>query len=145
MGVGGGVRYLFGDLDLGQNYADSLPAIPGVRPVVPYEVEFTAEGDVDAISFDARGPVLDQPVGLGRPATGTSAELEDSTSYDVEVRDITIPELADPVARNLGNLDLDQSFELPASCAPASGSRPTRSCASSSTWRGRCGRGPRPG
>jgi long-chain fatty acid transport protein len=111
--VGGGVRYLFGDLDLGQNYADSLPAIPGVRDVVPYEVEFTGEGDVNAFSFDVGIQYSTNLWGWGAHYRH-SAELEDTTPYDVRVRDITVAELADPVARSLGNLELDQSFELPA-------------------------------
>ena len=110
--VGGGVRYLFGDLELGQNFAAELPAIPGVRPPVPYEVEFTGEGDVDAFSFDAGLQYSTNLWGWGVHYRH-SAELEDRTPYEVEVRDITIAELADPVERSLGVLEVDQSFELP--------------------------------
>lgn len=110
--VGGGVRYLFGDLDLGQNFAGELPAIPGVRPAVPFEVEFTGEGDVDALSFDLGVQYSTNLWGWGL-SYRHSAELEDASRYRAEVRDITIPELADPIERSLGVLEVDQSFELP--------------------------------
>lgn len=110
--VGGGVRYLFGDLELGQNFAGELPAIPGVRPAVPFEVEFTGEGDVDAFSFDAGLQYSTNLWGWGVHYRH-SAELEDRTPYEAEVRDITIAELAEPVERSLGVLEVDQSFELP--------------------------------
>ena len=110
--VGGGLRYVFGELDLGQNFAGQLPEVPGVRPAVPFEVEFTAEGDVDAVSFDLGIQYATNLWGWGA-SYRHSAELEDSTSYGVRVRDITVPALAETVARNLGGLQVDQTFELP--------------------------------
>jgi long-chain fatty acid transport protein len=110
--VGGGVRYLFGELDLGQNFASSLPAIPGVRPEVPFEVEFTADSSVDAFSFDVGLQFATHVWGWGA-VYRHGAELDSSDPYEVSVRDITIPALADDIEANLGFLEARQSFELP--------------------------------
>ncbi|HUF78214.1 MAG TPA: outer membrane protein transport protein [Thermoanaerobaculia bacterium] len=110
--LGGGLRYLFGELDLGQNFAGSLPAIPGVRPVVPFEVEFTADGSVDAFSFDVGVQYATNVWGWGA-VYRHGAELDSTDSYEVSVRDITIPALAGQVESNLGVLVARQSFELP--------------------------------
>ena len=110
--VGGGVRYLFGELDLGQNFAGTLPAVPGVRPVVPFEVELIADGTVDAVSFDAGLQFATNVWGWG-VVYRHGAELESNDAYEVSVRDITIPELAGQVESSLGVFEARQSFELP--------------------------------
>lgn len=110
--VGGGIRYVFGDLDLGQNFAGQLPAVPGARPAVPFEVEFAAGGDVDAVTFDLGVQYATNLWGWGA-SYRHGAELEDSGPYEVEVRDITVPALAETVERSLGVFQADQSFELP--------------------------------
>jgi long-chain fatty acid transport protein len=110
--VGGGLRYLFGELDLGQNFAGTLPAIPGIRPVVPFEVEFIADGGVDAFSFDAGVQYATNVWGWG-VVYRHGAELESNDAYEVSVRDITIPALAGQVESSLGALEARQSFELP--------------------------------
>jgi long-chain fatty acid transport protein len=110
--VGGGVRYVFGELDLGQNLAGALAAIPGMRPEVPFEVELTANGTVDAVSFDLGIQYATNVWGWGA-SYRHSAELTDSSSYDVAVRDITVPALAGQVENGLSGFQVDQSFELP--------------------------------
>jgi long-chain fatty acid transport protein len=110
--VGGGVRYLFGELDLGQNFAGTLPAVPGVRPVVPFEVELIADGSVDAVSFDAGLQFATNVWGWG-VGYRHGAELESNDAYEVSVRDITIPALAGQVESSLGVFEAQQSFELP--------------------------------
>ena len=110
--VGGGVRYLFGELDLGQNFASSLAAIPGIRPEVPFEVEFTADGGVDAFSFDLGVQYATTLWGWGATYRH-GAELESNDPYEVRVRDITLPALTDFVETNLGFLEAHQSLDLP--------------------------------
>lgn len=110
--VGGGVRYVFGELDLGQNFAGALAEVPGVRPEVPFEVKLTTNGNVDAVTFDLGIQYATNVWGWGA-SYRHGAELSDSSPYEVEVRDITRPDLADQVASGLGGLRVDQSFELP--------------------------------
>lgn len=110
--VGGGVRYLFGKLGLGQNFAGSLPAVPGIRPEVPFEVEFTADASVDAFSFDVGLQYSTNLWGWGL-VYRHGAELESNDAYRVEVRDITNPALTPQVESSLGVFEARQSFELP--------------------------------
>lgn len=110
--VGGGVRYLLGDLDLGQNFAGTLPEIPGVRPFVPFEVELTAKSGVDAFSFDLGLQYATNVWGWGA-VYRHGAELDSRDPYRVSVRDITIPELAPQIEASLGVFEAQQSFELP--------------------------------
>lgn len=110
--VGGGLRYVFGELDLGQNVAGTLGAIPGVRPPVPFEAEFTADGDVDAITFDVGVQYATNVWGWGA-VYRHGAELDSDDPYEVSVRDITIPELSGVVETNLGGFRAEQELELP--------------------------------
>lgn len=110
--VGGGVRYVFGDLELGQNVAGALGEVPGRRPEVPFEAELTADGSVDAVTFDLGVQYATNVWGWGA-VYRHGADLDSDDPYEVSVRDITIPELSDVVERNLGGLQAEQSFELP--------------------------------
>lgn len=111
--VGGGVRYIIGDLDLGQNFAGTLPGVPGVSPDVPFEVELTATGSPDAVSFDAGLQYASNIWGWGAVYRG-SAELDTKDSYKVQVRDITVPARTGEIEQNLGVLVAEQKFEIPA-------------------------------
>jgi long-chain fatty acid transport protein len=110
--VGGGLRYITGEQDLGQNFAGRLAAVPGQHPEVPYEVKLTANGNADALSFDAGLQYATNVWGWGA-VYRHSASLTSRTDYGVQVRDITDPSLAPTVVAGLGGLRVDQSFELP--------------------------------
>ncbi len=110
--VGGGLRYITGEQNLGQNYAGRLSAVPGQRPEVPYEVKLTANGTADALSFDAGVQYATNVWGWGA-VYRHSADLTSKADYGVQVRDITDPSLAPTVTAGLGGLRVDQSFELP--------------------------------
>jgi len=110
--VGGGLRYIFGEMVLGQNLAGVIDGVPGVRPDVPFEVMFTADGDVDAVSFDAGIQYSTNVWGWGA-AYRHSAELESTDPYEVTVRNITVPDLEPEVEEGLGVFEVQQSFELP--------------------------------
>ncbi len=110
--VGGGLRYVTGALDLGQNYAGQLAEVPGTHPVVPYEVKLTANGTVDALSFDAGVQYATNVWGWGA-VYRHSADLTTRDDYEVAVRDITDPSLAPTVVGGLSGLRVDQSFQLP--------------------------------
>ncbi len=109
--VGGGLRYVTGELDLGQNFAGALGANT-VHPDVPFEVKLTADGTVDALTFDTGVQYATHVWGWGA-VYRHSADLTTRDDYEVAVRDITDPSLAPTVVAGLSGLQVDQSFELP--------------------------------
>ena len=112
--VGGGVRYLFGSLEQGDNTRVSVFTAPGV-PSPLIEVERTAEADVDAISWDLAVHYAATAWGWGAVYRG-NAELKGSGDVSYDPRDIPAGDPAIDAAlraRFGAGGSARQAFELP--------------------------------
>jgi long-chain fatty acid transport protein len=107
--VGGGLRYLYGDLEQGDN-----GILPVTRPggsVLPVEVERTAEAKVDAFTWDVAVHYATPVWGWGA-VFRNNAELKGSGDAHLNPRDVD-PSVLDAVRRQLPSGRARQSFELP--------------------------------
>ena len=84
--LGGGLRYLYGDLEHGDNAVTNVP-IPGGAQTNPVEIERLAETDVDAIAWDLA-------IHRARPSWGwgavfrSEAKLEGNGDVSYRPRDV---------------------------------------------------------
>lgn len=104
--LGGGLRYLYGTMEQGDNGLIVVDA-PAPNTV---EVERTAEADVDAFTWDLALHYAAPAWGWG-VVLREKAELKGNGDVDYEARDVP-PALGD-VVRRLRNGDARLSFELP--------------------------------
>lgn len=112
--VGGGVRYLFGSMEQGDNARVSVFTAPGV-PSPLIEVERTAEADVDALSWDLAVHYTTTVWGWGAVYRG-NAELKGSGDVSYDPRDVPAgdPALDAALRARFGEGgSARQSFELP--------------------------------
>ncbi|HSF41397.1 MAG TPA: outer membrane protein transport protein [Thermoanaerobaculia bacterium] len=111
--VGGGVRYLFGDMEQGDNALVDVFTAPG-QPLTRVEVERTAEADVDALSWDLAVHYAATVWGWGAVYRG-NAELKGSGGVDYDPRDVPAgnPALDAALRSRFGGGSARQSFELP--------------------------------
>ncbi|HKV11383.1 MAG TPA: outer membrane protein transport protein [Thermoanaerobaculia bacterium] len=112
--VGGGVRYLFGTMEQGDNARVDLFTAPG-QPLTRVEVERTAEADVDAFTWDLAVHYAATSWGWGAVYRG-NAELKGSGDVDYNPRDVPAgnPALDAALRSRFGNGgSASQSFELP--------------------------------
>lgn len=106
--VGGGLRYVFGNLEQGNNLIlTALTPTP-----VQVEGEFTAEADVDSLAWDLAIHYADPSWGWGA-VYRSNAELKGSGDVGFEVRPIGNPPAEAQVEQRFGNGRASQAFELP--------------------------------
>jgi long-chain fatty acid transport protein len=110
--VGGGLRYLSGDLTRGFNVQTTLPP-RGTDPAVFAELFADAEASVDALTFDLGVQFVTNTWGAGA-LYRHGAELEGTDDLDLTIRDITIPSQTDRVLATFPYDRATQDFELPA-------------------------------
>ncbi len=113
--VGGGLRYLFGSLERGQNYANEVGLNDGQggSALVAFELQNRVNGDADALSFDLGTQYQSDIWGFGA-LYRHSAELKGNGNWDVVLRDISAPAFSrDLLSRFTTGRDHLQ-FELPA-------------------------------
>lgn len=107
--VGGGLRYLVGNLEHGSNFQGTLD-VDGVP--VTFELENLASANVDALTFDV-GVHYDAAVwGFGAVFRG-AAELDATDSYQVFARDVTPPDARGAVLARFDFNTARQRFDLP--------------------------------
>jgi len=111
--VGGGVRYLFGTMEQGNNALVNVFTAPG-QPLTRVEVERTAEADVDALSWDLAVHYAATVWGWGAVYRG-NAELKGSGDVDYDPRDVPAgnPALDAALRSRFSGGSARQSFELP--------------------------------
>lgn len=111
--VGGGVRYLFGTMEQGDNALVDLFTAPGA-PLTRLEIERTAEADVDALTWDLAVHYAAPSWGWGAVYRG-NAELKGSGDVDYNPRNAPAgnPALDAALRSRFGGGSARQSFELP--------------------------------
>lgn len=115
--VGGGVRYLQGSLNQGDNGLFTLAVAPTPgSPVVPFEVEVErdASSDVDAIAWDAAIHYAAPSWGWGA-VYRSPARLKGNGDVDYRPRDVPpgVPALDAALRSRFAGGGTRQSFELP--------------------------------
>lgn len=106
--VGGGVRYVFGTLEEG----DNRPIIVNFNnQVFPAEVERTAEADVDDFAWDVAIHYAAPAWGWGAVYRST-AELQGNGDVTYDPRDVPA-NLEEPLRQSFGEGRSRQSFEIP--------------------------------
>ena len=108
--IGAGLRYVFGDAELGQNFQSSLG--DGTGNPVPFELELTADESVDAFTWDLGIQYTTNVWGFGATYRDGFVETVDGP-YEASVRDITRPELSDQVLALFDDIRVTQGVELP--------------------------------
>lgn len=109
--VGGGLRYVYGDLELGQNFA-STAVDPRTGDRFPFELEFLADDEIDAFTFDLGVHYATTVWGFG--ATYRHGFTEPVTSpYDKSVRDIPSPTQEQFLPPLFDQLQVTQTAQLP--------------------------------
>jgi long-chain fatty acid transport protein len=111
--LGGGVRYLYGTMEQGDNAQVVVTVIPG-PPSTPVEVERTAEADVEAFSWDLA-------LHYAAPAWGWGAVLRDKAelkgsgdlNYSFGAIPPGRPEVETVLRNRFSNGRSRQSFEIP--------------------------------
>lgn len=109
--VGGGLRYLFGSLEQGFNFAGSVPATSSA-PGFDFELETLAKASVDAISFDLATHYDSTIWGFGA-VYRHEADLEADDEFRVSVRDSTSPARNGEVLARFPFDRAEQNFSLP--------------------------------
>lgn len=111
--LGGGLRYLYGTMEQGENGRVNIFLTPG-QPAIPIEVERTAEADVDAFSWDLALHYAAPAWGWG-VVLRDKAELKGSGDLDYEPLDVPvgIPGLDTAVRNRFPGGSARQSFEIP--------------------------------
>lgn len=109
LSVGGGLRYLQGDLEQEDNFNTSF-FTPGGQ--VPVEMERRANSDVDALAWDLAVRWADPAWGWGA-VFRSNAELEGDGDASYAARDVPVEGLEDDIAARFRDGSVSQSFELP--------------------------------
>jgi long-chain fatty acid transport protein len=109
--VGGGLRYIYGDLELGQNFR-STARDPSTNSQFPFELEFLADETVDGLSFDAGVHYATTVWGFGAVYREGFAETVTSP-YDKTVRDIPSPTQEQFIPALFDQIQVRQTAQLP--------------------------------
>ena len=113
--VGGGLRYVFGNLEQGNNLILTalVPAAPG-GPVVPIQLEgeLTTQSDVDALAWDLAVHYADPSWGWGA-VYRSNAELKGNGDVDFDLRPIGHAAAEAQLRQRFGDGRGRQAFELP--------------------------------
>jgi long-chain fatty acid transport protein len=113
--VGGGLRYLVGELELGANHAGSLTFGPGSGgpATVAFELENLVSADSEALSFDLGVHYHAVVWGFGA-VYRHRADLAADGDFDVRLRDVSDPAFSQAVEGAFRPGRSRLSFELPA-------------------------------
>lgn len=109
--VGGGIRYIYADMELGQNFR-STARDPRTNTQFPFELEFLADDTADGFSFDVGVHYATNVWGFG--AVYRDGFTETVTSpYEKTVRDIPSPTQEQFVPPLFDQIQVRQTAQLP--------------------------------